>query len=79
MASPAHFKDFKRWFTRQGVAIAQCASASHHKMTKVIDGKMVIYIIAVHSNTVDPVYTRKARRRFRLLREDGVSDKDFFA
>jgi len=46
-------------------------------MEKRIAGEMVRYVAVVHRNQVDPVYVPKARRRFRLLPEDGVSDREF--
>ena len=50
---------------------------SHLKMTKVIDGETKNYTAVVHKNKVDSVYVQGARRRFRLTKKDGVSDRDF--
>ena len=72
------YGDFCRKFRAFGVKVTRCRSkASHLKMTKVIDGKPTIYIAVEKKRKVADVYVQKARRRFRLRREDGVSDRDF--
>ena len=49
----------------------------HAKLEKVIAGKKVMYPVAVNRKKVKYIYVKKARRRFKLLPEDGVSDEDF--
>jgi hypothetical protein len=76
MAGPLHYNDFIRKFRRYGVSVSRIG-ATHSKMEKYVEGKLRVFIAVVHGNAVDPVYVSKARRRFKLRPEDGVSDRDF--
>jgi len=75
MPSPVTILKFLRLFERQGVTIE--IKGSHVKMRKVIDGQTVHYVAVVHGKRVDTVYVKKARKAFRLLPKDGVSDGEF--
>lgn len=75
MAGPLKFGDFKRKFTKYGVSIT--VKGSHIRMEKRIGGVVCRYVAVVHHNRVDPVYVAKARRRFKLLPQDGVTDRQF--
>jgi len=78
LPSPLSFIDFKRKFERFGVSVSKSkGKASHIKMRKVIDGVVVPYTAVKHHNRVDYCYVAKARRKFRLTEEDGVTDEDF--
>jgi len=46
-------------------------------MEKVIEGKRCLYHVPVKGKKVKHFYINKARRRFRLLPEDGVSHEEF--
>lgn len=48
-------------------------------MYKEIDGAKIVYIFAVQKGgkEVLDVYVKKARKRFKLRPEDGVSDREF--
>lgn len=74
------FSDFERKMRHFGVeVIAPTGGGSHFKLKKLIDRAWVIYPVARHNNRIDNVYVVKARRRFRLRPEDGVSDAEFDA
>ncbi len=75
MGSPLSLNDFMRKFRAYGVNLEK--RGSHLIMTKDIEGKKVMYVAVFHKNKVQHVYVRKARRRFRLLPEHNVTDKDF--
>ena len=71
------FSDFKRKLSYFGIKLKSGGRGSHFKLSKVIDGIRVIYVVAVHHNKVDDVYVQGTRKRFHLTSEDGVSDQDF--
>jgi hypothetical protein len=75
MGSEMAFHDFKRKFAYFGVAVGH--GSKHVHMEKMIKGECVPYTVVVHKNKVDAVYVSKARRRFGLRPEDGVSDEEF--
>ena len=77
MTSPIRFQDFSRRFRAYGVTVTKIAKSSHVKMEKIIEGKLVLFYVTVHKKKVDAVYMHKARRRFRLTRDCGVTDSDF--
>jgi len=75
LASPVGLTDFIRKFRHFGVDVK--VKGSHILMRKTVDRASVLYVAAVHGKKVDPVYVAKARRRFKLLPADGVSDAEF--
>lgn len=78
MGSPILFKDFQRWFARQGVEIVP-ARGSHYKFSRVINGITLLTIVPVSGGRlVKDVYLNKARRTLKLTPSDGVSDEEFF-
>jgi len=71
--------DFKRKFTKFGVTVTIKKTAGSHnlKLEKVIGGKTYMYPVPVQGKHVLDVYIKPARRRLKLLPENGVSDEDF--
>ena len=68
--------DFKRKFEKYGVRVFP--GSKHWKMEKEIDGRLVVYVFATKSGRhVARVYVDKARKRFKLTPDDGVSNKEF--
>ena len=52
---------------------------SHTLFFKQFDDGEFTYPIPTHGKDVNPAYVKGARRKFRLMPEDGVSDDEFFA
>lgn len=77
MAASMRLSAFKRKFASYGVSIER--GAKHWKMYKEIDGSRIVYIFAAQKGgrEVLDVYVKKARKRFKLRPEDGVSDHEF--
>ena len=75
MGGEIAFHDFKRKFEHFGVNVSH--GSKHVHLEKTIKGERVPYTVAVKQHKVDDLYVHKARRRFKLLPEDGVSDEDF--
>ena len=77
MAASMRLSTFKRKFASYGVSIER--GTKHWKMYKKIDGAKIVYIFAVQKGgkEVLDVYVKKARRRFKLRPEDGVSNREF--
>ena len=79
MGSDIPWHDFVRKFRAYGVSITKAKGAPHYKMTKVIDGKTYIYPVPRKGGQrVRGIYVQKARKRFRLTPEHGVSDEEFY-
>ena len=75
MASPMPWHDFRRKFKKFDVELT--VKGSHVRMRKVLAGECVLYTAVVHKKKVDPVYVHRARRVFRLLPVNGVTDQEF--
>ncbi len=76
MASDIRLSDFKRKFETYGVSIVP--GGKHLKMRKVIDGVVYTFPLpTIHGRLVKAVYIEKARARFKLTPDDGVSDEEF--
>ena len=71
--------DFRRKFKKFGVTVTNKKTPGSHnlKLEKVIDGRTYMFPVSVKGKHVHDVYVKKARRRFKLLPEDGVSNDDF--
>lgn len=78
MPGPLPVHDFERKFRAYGVKLSRSKrKPTHIKMRKRIGAQVVIYVAVEAGGGVDNLYVRKARRRFKLLPADGVSDKEF--
>ncbi len=78
--SPVALRDFRRWFERHQVVIEPSGRGSHLKLTRKIQNRLHIYIIATESGRrVKWVYVEKARKALKLTADDGFSDDDFFS
>ena len=51
---------------------------SHTLFFKQIDGGNYTYPVPTHCDPVLPCYVKGSRKKFRLTKEDGVTDEDFF-
>ena len=79
MGSPMRLADFERRFRAYGVAIHR-HRATHLVMKGIVAGETVVYVaVAKHGKTVDDIYVAKARRRFGLTPEKGVSNEEFLS
>lgn len=78
MGSPMQLNDFVRKMQSFGVTI-RFTGDNHLLLARLVNGVKLIYVVAVAhpKKEVDDVYVRKARRRLKLLPEDGISDKEF--
>lgn len=69
------FHDFKRKFERFGVSVIH--RTKHVMLERIIGGIRVCYPVAVKRRKVADVYVRKARKRFKLRPEDGISNEEY--
>lgn len=52
----------------------------HRALRGTVDGKPMSYSLSFHGDNenIDPSIIKSIRRRFRLMPEDGVSDRKFY-
>ena len=76
MPSDMKLADFIRKFEHYGVRVFP--GSKHWKMEKVIEGRLAVYVFATRSGRrVARIYVDKARKRFKLTPDDGISDEEF--
>lgn len=77
MASEIRLAEFKRMFERYGVEFLP--GGKHTKMRRIIGGDVYTFPLpTVSGRFVKSVYVEKARMRFKLTEDDGVSDVEFY-
>lgn len=78
MCSPIKLIEFKRRFRKYGVSFG--SGGKHLNMRREIGG--IVYTFPFPTmkggKRVLDVYERAARKKFRLMPKDGVSDEDFY-
>lgn len=77
MPSNIPLNDFRRWFARFGISIE--SGGKHLKMRGTRKGKEIVFPLPlVNGREVKHWVLGKARKRFFLTEDDGVTDKEFF-
>jgi len=72
-------KQLRRALASYGVAEDPSrGKGSHTLFFKIIDGGRYTYPVPTTRDPVLECYVKGARRKFRLTKEDGITDEDFF-
>ena len=71
MPGPISFHEFKRKMIRLGVTVKQGGKPTHFKLTKKVDGRTLVYIIAKDGNEVRGCYIVGSKRAL------GIDNKEF--
>lgn len=78
MGSPINLTEFRRRFCKYGVEFS--SGGKHLKMRREIGGVVYTFPLpTMGGRRVKDIYEKKARRRFKLLPKDGVSNEDFYS
>lgn len=76
---PLKLRNFLRIFRAYNIEIIKLKKTSHLSMSKITKGRKKVYTVAVDKNEIHGCYVAKARRRFRLTKKHGISDREFFS